>query len=90
MSRKHDKIEQLDGASDALNDQGDDEYEGSKHYWKSEWLGAAFQSYSDALKVLEKSDLKVADKEVEKEKILQARRKALGSSYLYYPPWKPN
>ena len=90
MSRKHDKIEQLDGASDALNDQGNDEYKGSKHYWKSGWLGAAFQSYSDALKVLEESDLEVADKEVEKEKILQARRKALGSSYLYYPPWKPN
>ena len=91
MSRKHDKIEQLDGTNDALNDhdQGEDEYEGSKHYWKSGWLGAAFQSYLDALKVLEESDLELNDREVEKEKILKARKEALGSNYLYYPPWKP-
>ena len=90
MSRKHDKIEQLDGSNDALNDKDEDEYKGSKHYWKSGWLGAAFQSYLDALKVLEESDLEMADKEVEKEKILLARKQALGSSYLYYPPWKAN
>ena len=59
MSRKQHRIEQLDGTNDAQNNQGEDEYKGSKHYLKSGWLGAAFQSYLDALKVLEENELEI-------------------------------
>ena len=90
MSRKHDKIEQLDGINDSVEDQEENEYEGSKHFWKSGWLGGAYQSYLDAIEVVEKSDLDVAEKEAVNIKILEARKKALGSSYMYYPPWSAN
>ena len=90
MSKKHDKIEQLDGFYDTVDGQDDNEYEGSKHYWKTGWLGSAYQSYLDAMEVLNKSDLDISNKEEEKIKVLKARKKALGSSYKYYPPWSAN
>ena len=76
MSKKHDKSEQLDGFYDKVDDQDENEYEGSKHYWKTGWLGAAYQSYLDAMEVLNKSDLDISDKEEEKIKVFEARKKA--------------
>ena len=90
MSKKHDKIEQLDGSYDIVDGQDDDDYEGSKHYWKTGWLGSAYQSYLDAMEVLNKSYLDISDMEEEKIKVLEARKEALGSSYKYYPPWSAN
>ena len=88
ISKKHVKIEQLDGVNDAVNDQDENEYEGSKHFWKSGWLGGAYQSYLDA--IVEKSDLDVAEEVEVNIRILEARKEALGSSYMYYPPWSAN
>ena len=77
MSKEHNKIEQLDGFYDKVDDQDENEYEGSKHYWKTGWLGAAYQNYLDAMEVLNKSDLAISDKEEEKIKVLEARKKPL-------------
>ena len=86
MSKKHDKIEQLDGFYDTVDGQDNNAYEGSTHYWKTGWLGSAYQSYLDAMEVLNKSDLDISDKEEEKIKVLEARKEALEPSYKYYPP----
>ena len=86
MSRIHSKIEQLDGNADH-DSEGDENYEGSKHYWMKGWLGGAFQSFIDANKVLEECDLSEDDKNIEKAKVLNARKLALGDNFKYFPPW---
>ena len=86
MSRIHNRIEQLDGNADD-NLEGDENYEGSKHYWMKGWLGGAFQSFIDANKVLEDCDLSEDDKNTERAKLLDARKSALGDSFRYFPPW---
>ena len=73
-----------------MDSQDDNEYEGSKHYWKTGWLWSAYQSYLDAMEVLNKSELDISDKEEEKIKVLEARKEALEPSYNYYPPWSAN
>ena len=86
MSRKHSRIDQLDGHCDEYED--DESYKGSNHYWMNGWLGRAYQSFIDAQDTLEKCDLSDADKEVEKAKLLDARKTALGRNYMDFPPWK--
>ena len=86
MSRKHSRIDQLDGQCDENVD--DESYQGSNHYWMKGWLGRAYQSYLDAEDTLKKCDLSEADKDVEMAKLLEARKTALGSSYMDFPPWK--
>ena len=51
MGRKHKLIPQLDigDFSSELNEL-DDCYEGSKHYWKSGYLGQGYQAFIDAKK----------------------------------------
>ena len=51
------------------------------------WLGGAFQSFIDANKVLEECDLSEDDKNIEKAKVLNARKLALGDNFKYFPPW---
>ena len=85
MSRKHSKLDQLDGLADE-NVEGE-KYSGSKHYWMKGWLGGAYQSYLDAYDNFELCDLSENEKEVEKAKLLEARKTALGESYAYFPPW---
>ena len=41
LARKHSKVEQLDGHHNKEPD--NDEYAGSKHFWKNGWLGGANQ-----------------------------------------------
>ena len=86
MSRKHSKIEQLDGNAD-YDLEDDENYEGSKHYWMKGWLGGAFQSFMDANKVLEDCDLPEDVKDIERTKVLEARKTALGNNFMYFPPW---
>ena len=86
MSRKHSKLDQLDGLDDE-NVEGE-KYSGSKHYWMKGWLGGAYQSYLDAYDTIELCDLSENEKEVEKAKLLEARKTALGESYAYFPPWE--
>jgi hypothetical protein len=87
MIRKHERIEQLDGCGDV---EENDKYMSSAHYWKKGWIGAAFQTYLDALDVIEKSDLSKEEKHVEKIKVLEARKLAIGTSLEFFPPWSTN
>ena len=85
MLRKHSKIDQLDGHTDVSTD--DEKYAGSKLYWMKGWLGAAYQSYLDAYDTIENCDFSENEKNVEKVKLLDARKAALGDSYLHFSPW---
>ena len=88
MARIHRKIDQIDGHSDQPDDEKDDEKnDGSQHYWKSGWLGGAFQSFKDAFEVIEECDIPDDDKKIEHAKLLDARKTALGASFSYFPPW---
>ena len=85
MSRKHGKIEQVDGNYD---DESDEEYISSKNYWKSGQISTVYQTFLDVNKIIEDSDLSEREKHIEKQKVLEARREAFGESlYKYYPPW---
>ena len=86
LARKHSKIEQLDGHHDEV-DEDDDFYAGSKHFWKNGWLGGAFQSFCDANEVVDTCDISEEDRKIIKTEILEARRAALGSNFMYFPPW---
>ena len=63
-----------------------DIYEYTKHYWKKGWLGQTYQCFLDATAVIEESKLSEEQKSIEKDKILEARKKALGASYKDDPP----
>ena len=85
MSRKHSNIEQLDGAADGTGQ--DMKYDRTSHYWKSGRIGITYQNYLEAIDVIETSDLESHDKEVEKLKVLEARKDAFGRNYKNFPPW---
>ena len=84
MSRKHANIEQLDGCNDISEDS---KYRYSRHYWKSGYLGTTYQSFLDALDIIEESELSETEKLIEKQKALDSRKDAFGENYKYYPPW---
>ena len=85
MAKKHATIEQVDGCDDEMD--ADTDYESSLHYWKHGWLGSGFQTYLDAMAVIEASDLAADEKKEEKSKATEARKEALGSNFEYFPPW---
>ena len=84
-SRKHKRIEQLDGNIDTDEDV---QYQNTKSYWDQGYLGRSFQSYIDAIEIVEESSLDNESKEVEKAAILETRKDAFGDDYKYYPPWR--
>lgn len=86
MTKKHSKIEQLDGNSDTIEAENDD-YQSTKHYWASGYLGTAYQTYLDAVKIIDNSDMNECEKEKENFKILEARRQAFGPNFKNFPPW---
>ena len=63
MGRKHKLIPQLDGGdfSSELNEL-DDCYEGSKHYWKSGYLGQGYQAFIYSKKVVDERSLDEKEK----------------------------
>ena len=89
MTRKHAKIDQLDGSS-SIKEESDenDVYAATIRYWKEGILGTVFQSFLDATKVIEESDLSDKFKDVEKAKVLEARKQAFGSDFVHFPPWR--
>jgi hypothetical protein len=87
MTRKYDRIEQLDGCGD---DEENDKYLSSGHYWKKGWIGTVFQTYLDADDVIDKSNLNEEEKQVEKNKVLEARKLAFGTGFEFFPPWSTN
>ena len=90
MSRKHSKIEQLDGNTsiDSEDEQEDMKYTETEKYWKAGNLTTVFQSFLDANEIVDSSNLSEEEKVVEKAKVLEARKSAFGDEYEYYPPWR--
>ena len=77
LSRKHAKLEQLDGAVE-----DSDGYEDSiNHYPKGGWLGSAYKTYLDAIEVIDDCDLDEESKGEEKRKVLELRK----DSFLLLP-----
>ena len=86
MSRKHSRIEQLDGTSDETDQ--DEKYDRTSHYWVYGRIGISYQNYLEAIEIIETSDLEIHDKEVEKLKVMKARKEAFGKNFKNFPPWK--
>ena len=83
-------MEQLDGSSSVCEDsekEKDEKYSRTDHYWKEGRLGSGYQTFLDAIEVIEACDMSEKEKEVKKEKVLEARKLALGSSFKFSPPW---
>ena len=90
MSRKHAQIGQLDGGnsvSDDDPDNDDDKYLKTIQYWEQGKLGTVFQMFLDVLDVIEKCDLTEEAKDLEKAKVLEARKSAFGKDFVLFPPW---
>ena len=85
MSRKHVIIPQLDGNN--IDEEEDNLYENTKHYWKRKYLGSAYQTFIDANKVIDESPLNEDEKKEEIASILEARKEAIGKYYQNFPPW---
>ena len=89
MTKKHQKIKQLDGSNSAEEDLDEDEkYSNTKKYWENGKLGTIFQDFIDANYIIENSELQEQCKTIEKTKILEARKCSFGKDYKYYPPWR--
>ena len=73
-----------------MEDESDEEYKGSKHYWSKGWLGGAYQSYIDAIATIEKCSMSEEEKKELKEKVLDSRKVALGKYFSDFPPWCNN
>ena len=86
-AKKHQTISQLDGNVSLYDDDEDDAYEGSEHFWRNQYLGCAYQSYIDAMKTLESCKIDEPLKEDLKIAVLEARKSALGKDYKDFPPW---
>ena len=85
-SKKHKKIEQIDGIND--DDIEDDKYSGTIRYWETGRLGTVYQCFLDANYIIENSELIEEVKATEKQKVLEARKAAIGKHYRCYPPWE--
>ena len=87
IARKHSKLEQLDG-KDSFNEASEyEKYSNIKHYLKNGWLGSAYQTFVDAIEVIDACDLQEDVGEIEKTKVLEARKCALGPNFQGLPPW---
>ena len=80
MTRMHKNIEQLDGG-DLASDDETDKYKKTALYWEKGKLGTIFQTYLDVIDVIENSDLTEVSKDLEKEKVLAARKEAFGKDF---------
>ena len=87
MARKHSKIEQVDGVTDSGDDDADEHYNGSKHYWAKGYLGGAYQSFLDANATIDGCDISEEEKDAVKVSVLEARKTALGKNFQDFPPW---
>ena len=85
MGKKHSNIEQIDGHVELEED--DDKYEKTEDYWKKGRLGVAYYTFLDAMCLIDSYDISEDDKKEEKEKLLDARKAALGKTFYNFPPW---
>ena len=83
MSRKHSKIEQLDGNTsiDSDDEKEDQTYSETERYWRTGNLTTVFQSFLDANEIVDGSNLSEEEKVVEKAKVLEARKIAFSDEY---------
>ena len=83
MSKMHRNIEQMDGLADTSeleNDEKDDKYENTKHYWETGRLGTFYQFFIDANEVVENCSMfDEEDKKTEKMKNLESRKMLLAN-----------
>ena len=56
------------------------------HFWKTPHLGGAYQSYIDAIEVLDDIGIEDDERKMLKEDVLGARKLALETSFNFYPP----
>ena len=88
MTRKYQNMEQLDGSNSISDDlEEDDKYFKTIQYWKKGKLGTIFQMYLDALEIIDESELTGTAKDDEKARVLEARKKAFGTDFEFFPPW---
>ena len=89
LTRKHTKIEQVDGSTMDSDDETyeDDKYLTTKFYWEKGKLGTGYQVFMDANDIIDQSELSKDDKEKEKLRVLEARKIAFGARFRDYPPW---
>ena len=69
------------------SEEDDEKYKYVKHYLHTGWLGGAYQTFLDAMDIINESDLNEELKVIEKEKVLTARKLALGENFSWFPPW---
>ena len=74
MTLKHKRIPQIDGASEL---EEDERFISADRYWKSGLLGSCFQTHLDD----NESTLDEYAKIIEKQCVLQARKKAFGDDF---------
>ena len=72
------QVDGCDSISDDLDE--DDNYLKTSQYWKEGKLGTVFQTYLDVLEIIEKSELTEESKDVERAKVLEARKDAFGKT----------
>jgi hypothetical protein len=85
IGRKHDKIPQVDGEGSTSRE--------TDCYWERNRKDRlkTFQVFMDVLMDIEESSISEAEKISEKEYVTSVRKEALGSNYIYCPPWSvPN
>ena len=89
MDRVHTKLEQIDGNVDCITSEQDSRYHDTAHYWERGQIGMAYHSFLDANRILDDCDeILNGEKVEEKNKLLEARKNAFGSSFRNFPPWK--
>ena len=89
MGFKHKTIVQLDGNNDEDSDDSkDDIFTSTENYWRTGKLGTSFQAFLDANSLVDDSGLDEEERTIEKELILDARKRAFGEEIRFYPPWR--
>ena len=69
-----------------MEEDKDEKYERTQHYWKEGRLGSGYQTYLDAIDILTNSGFSEDVKTSEKGKVLEARKISFGTNYKYFPP----
>ena len=80
--RKHDRIPQVDGERSVARNTDCWWEQNKKHRLKT------YEVYQNVLLDIEEAPLSETEKCLEKEKVTNVRKEALGSNYIYCPPWK--
>ena len=73
----------IDGtASDDYDDRTEEAYEDTERFWRTGELVTCFQYYLDALAIIDTSDFDEEEKHLEKELVLEARKRSFEADLL--------